>query len=140
MIRLSRFLIPILLLFPATALAQDEQKPDPIDKQLEACMAKDGSTAGSVACTDKASSAWDTELNKAYTALMAKMNAEGKLSLKTAQLSWIKYRDTEFKLLDAMHSRLQGSMYIPMEAATKMDVVKQRAVQLRNYLELAGDF
>src|ERR1700730_8282386 len=105
MIRLSRFLIPILLLFPGTALAQDEQKPDPIDKQLEACMAKDGSTAGSVACTDKASSAWDTELNKAYTALMAKMNAEGKLSLKTAQLSWIKYRDTEFKLLDAMHSR-----------------------------------
>jgi len=42
----------------------------PIDKALDACIEKNGSTAGMVECTDKAYAAWDKELNKNYGELM----------------------------------------------------------------------
>jgi uncharacterized protein YecT (DUF1311 family) len=92
-----------------------------------------------VRCIDIAYGAWDRELNKNYTALMGKLRVEGKQSLKAAQVQWIKYRDAEFKLIDDIYSTLEGTMYIPMRVSRRMDVIKQRALELAAYAELAED-
>jgi uncharacterized protein YecT (DUF1311 family) len=120
------------------AAAQEESK-HPIDKALDACIDKNGSTAGMVECTDRAYKAWDKELNKNYVALMRALKPAQKEVLRTAQLEWIKNRDADFKLIDSIYDSLQGTMYIPMRIDARLEVVKKRALELQNYLELTSD-
>ena len=138
----------ILLLFgvgpaPSTRVAHtvsspaaQEETKHPIDKALEACIDKNGSTAGMVECTDKAYEAWDKELNKNYSALMQSLKPKQKETLRLAQLEWIKFRDLEFKLVDSVYDTMQGTMYIPMRVDARMEVIRKRALDLKGYLEL----
>src|SRR6266478_10081565 len=127
-----------VLLFAAISCAQ-EQTQHPIDKALQACIDKNGSTAGMVECTDKAYAAWDKELNKNYGELMRTLKPQQKEALRLAQLEWIKYRDLEFKSIDSIYDTLQGTMYIPMRISAHLEVIKKRALELSNYLELIKD-
>lgn len=119
----------------ASAVNQDPAT-HPIDKALEACIDKNGSTAGMVECTDKAYAAWDKELNKNYSELMRAMKPSQKESLRLAQLEWIKYRDLDFKSIDTIYDAMQGTMYIPMCIDARMEVVKKRALELKGFLDL----
>ncbi len=93
-----------------------------------------------VQCTDQAYAAWDKELNKNYGLLMQNLKPRQKEALKAAQLEWIKQRDLEFKFIDSVYDALQGTMYIPMRIAARMDVVKHRALELHDYLDLVKEF
>jgi len=127
-----------LLLLTTVSLAQKE--PDhPIDKALEACIEKDGSNAGIIDCTGKAYQAWDKELNKNYGALMRKLKPAQKEALKAAQLGWIKQRDADFKLIDSIFDTLEGTMYISMRIESKTELVKERALQLKSFVDLVSD-
>jgi uncharacterized protein YecT (DUF1311 family) len=116
----------ILALFSGLLLAivsfAQEPAPHPIDKALEACIDKNGSTAGMVECTDKAYAAWDKELNKNYVELMRALKPAQKESLRLAQLEWIKYRDLDFKSIDGIYDTVQGTMYIPMRISARLEV------------------
>jgi uncharacterized protein YecT (DUF1311 family) len=116
-----------------------EPTQHPIDKALEACIDKNGSTAGMIQCTDQAYAAWDRELNKNYGELMRALKPAQKESLRLAQLEWIKYRDLEFKLIDSIYDAMQGTMYIPMRIDARMEVVKKRAVELKDFLDLVQE-
>jgi uncharacterized protein YecT (DUF1311 family) len=124
-----------IFLLAAIAIAQ-EQTQHPIDKALETCIDKNGSTAGMVECTDKAYAAWDKELNQNYGELMRRLRSSPKETLRLAQLEWIKYRDLDFKLIDSVYDTMQGTMYIPMRIDARMEVVKKRALELKGYLDL----
>jgi uncharacterized protein YecT (DUF1311 family) len=130
-------LVVVLLSYPLAASASvNQEPPHPIDKALEACIDKNGSTAGMVECTDKAYAAWDQELNKSYGKLMRALKPSQKEALRLAQLEWIKYRDLNFKLIDSIYDTMQGTMYIPMRIDARMEIVKQRALELKGYLDL----
>ncbi|HYR77301.1 MAG TPA: lysozyme inhibitor LprI family protein [Pyrinomonadaceae bacterium] len=130
-------LISILLL---TSLSTAQEQPQhPIDKALDACIDKNGSTAGMVECTDKAYAAWDKELNKNYGELMRALNPKQKEALRLAQLEWIKYRDLEFKSIDSVYDTLEGTMYIPMRISAHLEVIKKRALELKDRLDLIKD-
>jgi uncharacterized protein YecT (DUF1311 family) len=134
---LKHLLLAMALL--ATPGSAQERKEYPIDKALEHCTDKDGSTAGMVNCIDKAYAAWDKELNRVYNELARVLDQPGKQALKTAQQEWIKYRDVEFKLIDSVYEKLEGTMYIPMRADSRMQIVKRRAIELNDYLDLLKD-
>jgi uncharacterized protein YecT (DUF1311 family) len=127
-----------VLLLVTVSIAQ-EQTQHPIDKALEACIDKNGSTAGMVECTDKAYAAWDKELNKNYGDLMRTLKPSQKEALRLAQLEWIKYRDLDFKLIDSIYDTMQGTMYIPMRIDARMEVVKKRALELKGFLDLVQE-
>ena len=131
-------LLLLSLLLPTLVCAQEAQK-HPIDKALETCTDKDPSTAGMVSCTDAAYKKWDQELNKNYRTLMARLKPAGKQLLKSAQLSWITYRDNEFKLIDSIYDALQGTMYIPMRIDEKMQIVKERALALASHIDMVDE-
>ena len=133
-----RYGLLVLLLLPTFVRAQEAQK-HPIDKALDICTEKDPSTAGMVSCTDIAYKKWDRELNKNYRTLMAGLKPANKQLLKSAQLSWITYRDNEFKLIDSIYDSLQGTMYIPMRIDEKMQIVKQRALALASHVDMLGE-
>ena len=123
----------------ANGSVAQEQAQHPIDKALEVCIDKNGSTAGMVECTDKAYAAWDKELNKSYGELMRTLKPSQKETLRLAQLEWIKYRDLDFKLIDSVYDTMQGTMYIPMRIDARMEVVKKRALELKGYLDLVTE-
>jgi uncharacterized protein YecT (DUF1311 family) len=124
-----------LVVAPVITYGQDTTV-HPIDKAFEQCTEKDPSTAGMVRCTDIAYRKWDQELNKNYLELMRKLKVADKQTLKAAQLAWIKYRDAEFKSVDSVYAMLQGTMYIPMHEARRMEIIKERAQSLATYLDL----
>jgi uncharacterized protein YecT (DUF1311 family) len=127
-----------VFLFASFSTAQ-EQTRHPIDKAFEACVEKNGSTAGMVECTDKAYAAWDKELNKNYGALMSALKPKQKEALRLAELEWIKYRDLEFKFIDSIYDTLDGTMYIPMRIDARLEVIKKRALELKDFLNLATE-
>jgi uncharacterized protein YecT (DUF1311 family) len=137
MTKLFLTLLSVLLL--ATVSVAQEQTQHPIDKALEACTDKNGSTAGMVECTDKAYAAWDKEMNKNYVELMRALKPGQKEALRLAELEWIKYRDLDFKLIDSIYDTMQGTMYIPMRIDAHMEVIKKRALQLKGYLDLVQE-
>ena len=130
--------LAVVLLLSLMSFAQGESK-HPIDKALDTCVDKNGSTAGMVECTDKAYAAWDKELNKNYVELMRKLKPPQKEPLRLSQLEWIKHRDLEFRFLDSMFDTFQGTMYIPMRIGAHLDIVKSRALELKTHLEIYND-
>src|SRR5690348_16577318 len=95
-------LIAILFSMCSISFAQETAK-HPIDKSLDACLDKDSSTAGMVNCIGEAYAKWDKELNRLYAELMKRLAADGKATLKDAQVQWLKFRDAEFKLLSSIY-------------------------------------
>jgi uncharacterized protein YecT (DUF1311 family) len=132
------FALASVLLLATVSIAQEEPR-HPIDKALEACIDKNGSTAGMVECTDKAYAAWDKELNKNYGESMRALKPKQKEALRLAQLEWIKYRDLEFKFIDSIYDTLDGTMYIPMRISARMEAIKKRALELKAFLNLATE-
>jgi uncharacterized protein YecT (DUF1311 family) len=73
-------------------------------------------------------------LNRAYGELLKKLPAGAKENLKNAQIAWLKFRDSEFQLIDKVYEQLQGTMYIPVRVADRTRVVEDRVIALRGYL------
>lgn len=134
---MKKLLFTFLLLFAAIPLMA--QKYDhPIDKAIEDCMEKDMSTAGMVKCLNEAYDKYDNELNRLYKILMKGLDEESAKELKSAQVEWIVFRDKEFKLIDAVYSKLEGTMYIPMRVSDRIEIVKKRVLDFEAYADLAG--
>jgi uncharacterized protein YecT (DUF1311 family) len=136
---MCKFLLLLLLSLPATAFAQTglgNTKEHPIDRSLNACLEKNLSTQGMNGCLGQAYDAWDKELNRVYNELARKLQPDARAALKTAQLDWLKFRDEEFKLIASIYQAFEGTMYIPMQSNSRMQVVKSRTLALTSYLEL----
>lgn len=54
-------------------------------------------------------------------------------------MEWIKYRDLEFKSIDSVYDTMEGTMYIPMRIATRLEVIKKRALELKDRLDLVKE-
>ncbi len=128
------WLLAGLLLLPVRA----EPKVHAVDQSLESCLAEatNASTSGIRACIDRAYSQWDREMNRVYQALIKKLNPQSRKLLQESQRSWIKQRDLEFKFVNSVYNRFDGTLYIPMRANESAEFVKQRTLQLQHYLDL----
>lgn len=131
-----KIFLPVFLMFHLSVFAQNE---NPIDSELTACMDKDPSTHGVLKCIDNAFKQWDDELNNYYQKLMDLLDDEAKTKLKEAERKWIEYRDSEFKNIESIYSKKEGTMYLPMLALDKMNVIKRRALQLMDYYQLVTE-
>ena len=125
----------ILLLFFLTmcvvSFAQNK-----IDTDLEKCLSKDNSTSGQRNCSSTARDSWDKELNKTYLSLSQKLTKIEKKELVEAQRNWILFRDSEFKLIEKYYFDVkQGTMFYVIAENKKLEIVKERAIQLKEYNE-----
>lgn len=110
------------------------QEKDPIDRAMEAAMAKNSSTAGMVNAIDEAMKQWDQKLNTSYKALSKELPAAEWKELVAAQRAWIAFRDAQIKAMDATFDRMEGTMWIPIRAEMAMNLTRQRAQFLENML------
>ncbi|MCB0712274.1 MAG: DUF1311 domain-containing protein [Ignavibacteriae bacterium] len=134
-----------LIVFAPALYSQDTEIDlvHPIDLALTDCLDIDSnqSTFGMMGCLQVAEEAWDYELNATYKELMGSLDSAGQESLRRAQRAWLAYRDAEFELNGSVHyENLDGTMYHIFAANREMEIVKQRALELRDYLDALRDF
>jgi len=112
-----------------------QEGKDPIDKSLDACLNRPGAanTAGQRECAAKAYTAWDAELNKAYQQLMKTLDPASRDLLRASQRHWLAFFEAEKKFQAGPWSRQQGTLGAVSTALADADLVKSRALTLRNY-------
>ena len=107
-----------------------------IDQDLEKCLSQRNSTAGQVSCVSSARGSWDKELNKSYLSLSQKLSKTEKNELVEAQRNWMKFRDSEFKLIDKYYFGVKkGTLFYVIAENKKLEIVKERTLQLKDYDE-----
>ena len=129
-------LFVILISISVSAKLFSQETKHPIDLYLDSCMEKDMSTAGIVKCMEEATKMWDAELNKYFKLLIKELDEESVYILKSAETEWLVFRDKEFQNIDNIYSKLKGTMFIPMKYDTKLEIVRTRALRIKDYYEI----
>jgi uncharacterized protein YecT (DUF1311 family) len=125
--------IILLALITAPALSATA---DPTAATLRRCLADpvNGSTAGQTTCQAGAAQSYDRRLNTAYRALLRALPPAAAQRLRVAQRAWLTFRAADSSARSALYETRQGTMFVPMQAQSEADVVRDRAVQLEAYL------
>lgn len=107
-----------------------------IDKELQDCLdsSENYTTKGMTDCVSRATEKWDTELNKVYKKLLDLLTTEQKEKLKITQRKWVEYRDKEIEFSNQLYYDMQGTMWIPVAAQTKLDLTRKRTIELESYI------
>ena len=124
----------------ANTVTQQTNYEEELMKRMSSVKDTDfeGSTAEMVEQAEKARKAWDDELNKVYKLLMSELSGEQKAKLQNSEREWIKNIEKEIEKildeecgLDEKGKRMTcGTVAAPIEAGTKMERTKERAIQL----------
>ena len=131
-----RSLLTTLFLTTFLFLHGQTEKKHPIDVELQKCLdtKENYTTLAMTECIVKAADSWDIELNKNYKILLGLLTEEQKEKLKESQRQWIKYRDNELEFSRSFYTQMQGTMWIPVAARTRLNLTKQRAEELSDYI------
>ena len=131
-----RSLLTTLFLTTFLFLHGQTEKKHPIDVELQKCLdtKENYTTLAMTECIVKAADSWDIELNKNYKILLGLLTEEQKEKLKESQRQWIKYRDNELDFSRSFYTQMQGTMWIPVAARTRLNLTKQRAEELSDYI------
>ena len=123
---MKKVLLLPLLLISVSLTAQTH----PLDIELDKCMEENPGTTSSTICMSEMIDKWDAELNKYYKLLGGNENK----ALRDAQVAWIKFRDNEHAYIEAKYD-YDGTMYRQMKVAARLDIVRERALQLKSDYE-----
>lgn len=106
-----------------------------IDKELQDCLnsSENYTNKGMSDCVITATEKWDFELNKVYKKLLDLLTAEQKEKLNIAQRKWIEYRDKEIEFSNQIYYDMQGTMWIPVAAQTKLHLTRKRTIDLESF-------
>ena len=121
--------------------AENSGAPDvsyPLDEFLDQCLAEPnhGSTASQVECTDQARQRWDDEMNQDYRRLADQLELKTQPFLRDSQRRWLRYRDADQPLIDAVYELTQGTMFAPMQAFSRLRLVRERSLILKTYFNV----
>jgi len=110
------------------------------DKEYSACNSKDNSNLDMQDCATAYAKRSDKKLNEYYSKLRNILTDDEKEKLKTAQRNWLKFRDSELKIYDALYIDMDGGTIHATERVRKNgDMIYKRAVDLEAYYELLNE-
>ena len=107
---------------------------DPIDKIEQDCISKTADTQEMNKCSQKAQELWKKDINKNLAELKEILSAEDYKKLQLSQTSWENYIDKEYGFINSLTSYTQGTMYLNTREGWRTEILKQRALALREYL------
>ena len=107
-----------------------------IEKQRDACLdsVENQTTYGMVGCIEKATKKWKIEMDKNYQKLMGLLSKSQKENLKASQKLWFEYRNKETIFSNKLYDDLDGTMWLPIAAEERYNLMKARANRLSNYI------
>ncbi len=127
------------MIFLVGCTSNAQTKIHPIDKAEDACIAKTADTQVMNKCSDIAQKSWEKEIAKTLSELKMTLDKEIYESLLNSQKSWDIYRNNEFQAINKMLADKQETMYLNVSKGLKVDIVKQRALKLKEYLNTVND-
>ena len=107
---------------------------DPIDKIEQDCISKTADTQEMNKCSQKAQQLWEKDINKNLAELKEILSAEDYKKLQLSQTSWENYIDKEYEFINSLTSYTQGTMSLNTREGWRTEILKQRALTLRGYL------
>lgn len=107
---------------------------DPIDKIEQDCISKTADTQEMNKCTQMAQQLWEKDINKNLAELKEILSAEDYKKLQLSQTSWENYIDKEYGFINSLTSYTKGTMYLNTKEGWRTEILKQRALTLRGYL------
>jgi uncharacterized protein YecT (DUF1311 family) len=137
--RLLFWLLSVFLLASSHGLTDELSPRDPIDDHLRSAIDRDPSTAGMARAYSEANVQWDQRMNSAYRSLKKKMSPDEWQSLVAAQKAWVAYRDAQVKSLDLTYSRMEGTLWVPVSAASVLTITRDRALFLESLVETLSE-
>ena len=155
-------LIPLILLSSGCVKPQEQQCPScdeyckenfevkaseipeldkhPIDIEEEKCIKiADTSNIGMGNCSLKATEAWFKEIDKALITLKQILPADKYEKIADSQKKWESYIKSEFDVNENVIYNKAGSIYYTISAGEKRELIKQRALLLKNYITDANE-
>ena len=109
---------------------------DPIDKIEQDCISKTADTQEMNKCSQKAQQLWEKDINKNLAELKEILSAEDYKKLQLSQTSWENYMDKEYEFINFLTSYTQGTMYLNTREGWRTEILKQRALSSREYLNI----
>ena len=107
----------------------------PIDKAEKKCIDETSSTSVMLKCTTTAQNAWQKEIDTNIKLLKKVMPKDKYSALTKSQNDWEKFQKSEFGLINSIFEQKQGTMYINVSSGFRREIVKQRALDLKQYYD-----
>ena len=107
---------------------------DPIDKVERECISKTASTYEMNRCSQIAQQSWEKDIQNSLVELKKFLSSEDYKKLQLSQSSWENYKNKDYALINSVISYKQGTMYLNFREGWRTEIVKQRALILREYL------
>lgn len=122
----------------AAAPASTASVANSTEAALRRCLDRSSaaSTAGQTACEGAAQRRYDERMNAAYGGLMRRLPSAVAARLRSAQRAWLAFRTADEAARSALYETRQGTMYVPMQAAASANIVRDRAMQLEDALQV----
>lgn len=112
---------------------------NPIDKAESDCMNIDYSTIGMLNCTQTAIDSWNNQIAKDINLLKEILDENDNNLLVTSQQDWEKYNKSTNDFIKSLIIKKQGTMYVNVSSGLIREIVKQRALNLREYINITND-
>ena len=133
--RVAAILCLLMMGFMCTGTSEGGEEHS-IDLFEQECIETNMTTSGMANCTYAALDKWEQEMNRYYNLLLERLDKEQRGKLRHSQQVWLNYRDAEFENVSSIYSHEKGTMYINVIASDQREIVKRRALDLRNYYEM----
>jgi uncharacterized protein YecT (DUF1311 family) len=86
-------------------------------------------------CVNDATKKWDNELHKKYKELMSILDSRRDL-LRASQREQLLFVNKELEFSNKFFIDMEGTMWIPISAQTKLDITRNRVEELANFFSL----
>ena len=112
---------------------------NPIDRAEEECIAKASSTYEMNRCSVIAQKKWEKEIQNSLDTLKKNLTEDDYAVIEKSQQAWNEYKIAEYELIDKIISYKQGTMYSNVREGLRTDILKQRALKLKEYINIYND-
>lgn len=121
----------LVFVFCSLALpAMADSPAGQIEAGLKSCQNRAQTTLDMSACYQKATEAWDRALNIQYQALLKESPPQVREALRHSQRAWLTYQKAYSQATDAFYTQEQGTIWPLIAAETRMNVIKDKALDL----------
>lgn len=116
----------------------DELGDHPLDVELKNCVDENPGSSGVRTCLAESLERWEEELSRIIRLLDESqfLDSASLKQIKTSQLNWGKFKETEFAFIEAQYAGEKGTMYERIITQEKLIVVRHRTLELTGYYQV----
>lgn len=90
-------------------------------------------------CSQIAQKSWEKDIQNNLDELKKFFTPEDYEKLLLSQSAWENYKNKDFELIDSVISHKQGTIYLNFREGWKTEIIRRRALLLREYLNTLNE-